>query len=56
MRTYQTDIQNHFRYLVDTMEKRIPHRPVYTALSVPSLARKDMSIEIEVEAFRPSKS
>lgn len=49
-------METHFRFLVDTMKKRIPHRLIYTALTVPRLARKEMLIEIEVEAYRKPES
>lgn len=58
LRTYQVvssddDFLKHFRYMIDEiMKKRIPHRPIYTALTVPRLGRKEMVIEVEVEAYR----
>jgi enamine deaminase RidA (YjgF/YER057c/UK114 family) len=53
IRTYQTDIASHYDYFVQKLRSRIPgHRPIWTALSVPNLAFPEMSVEIEVEAYR----
>jgi enamine deaminase RidA (YjgF/YER057c/UK114 family) len=53
IRTYQTDIASHYDYFVQKLKSRIPgHRPIWTALSVPNLAFPEMSVEIEVEAYR----
>ncbi|KAK5737918.1 hypothetical protein LTR17_006358 [Elasticomyces elasticus] len=53
IRSYQTNIENHFQYFVDKLKSRIPgHRPIWTALSVPRLAFGTMLVEIEVEAIR----
>lgn len=51
MRSYLIDVPKHFPFLTETMHKRLTHRPVYTALSVPRLGAPEMVIEIEVEAF-----
>lgn len=53
VRSYMTDIGVQFEYFVQKMRDRIPgHRPTWTALGVSALALPDMSIEIEVEAYR----
>lgn len=52
IRSYLTDVESHFEYLTEVMKKRLPHRPVYTALSVPKLGAPGMVVEIEVEAYR----
>lgn len=53
LRSYQLNIGEHWSYLVEKLRKRIPdHRPIWTALSVPSLAFKPMTVELEVEAIR----
>lgn len=53
LRSYQTDIANHWGYLVEKLKKRIPgHRPLWTALEVSKLAFPAMTVELEVEAFK----
>lgn len=53
LRTYATDMEASYDYLVEKLQTRIPgHRPLWTALSVPKLAFPPMLIEIEVEAWR----
>lgn len=53
LRSYQTNISEHWAYLVEKLRKRIPdHRPIWTALSVPKLAFEAMTVELEVEAIR----
>ncbi|KAK4498674.1 hypothetical protein PRZ48_009184 [Zasmidium cellare] len=52
IRSYLTDMESHFGYLTEVMKKRLAHRPVYTALSVPKLGAPGMVVEIEVEAYR----
>lgn len=52
MRSYLTNMSDHFPYYVEVMKRKIPHRVVYTALSVPKLAGPKMIVEVEVEAWK----
>ncbi|KAK5167222.1 uncharacterized protein LTR77_007954 [Saxophila tyrrhenica] len=56
LRSYQTDIGNHFEYLVETLKKRVPsHRPLWTALGISKLAEPAMTVKLEVEAIKQDK-
>lgn len=53
LRSYQTDIANHWEHLMEKLKERIPgHRPLWTALGVSKLAFPAMTIELEVEAIK----
>ena len=53
LRSYQTDIDAHWNYLIETLKRRVPgHRPLWTALGVARLALPEMSVELEVEAIK----
>ncbi|KAI4853533.1 hypothetical protein E4T44_00780 [Aureobasidium sp. EXF-8845] len=53
LRSYQTDIDAHWGYLIERLKQRVPgHRPLWTALGVSRLALPEMSVELEVEAIK----
>ncbi|TVY53959.1 hypothetical protein LSUE1_G010226 [Lachnellula suecica] len=55
-RSFAVRMQESHEYLVRKIRERVPgHRPVWTAVQVPGLAKKEMLIEIEVEAYVPEK-
>lgn len=56
VRSFHVDTDESWPLMVEKLKKRVPgHRPIWTAIGVPTLAFPPMKIEIEVEAYKGKK-